>query len=88
MLNNDIDELEKVPKDDDTTEAASCERTTSQMINDCFRHQHPEAYGRDPVPQGAVPWDLQCGRDHLVTAATSTIAEEPMGNPNASPIDS
>src|SRR5262249_55008240 len=63
-------------------------RSTSEMINDCFRHQHPEAYGRDPVPQASVPWDLQCGRDHLVTSGTSTVPEEPQGNPGAHALDS
>src|SRR5262245_22784080 len=63
------------------------DRDTLQMINDCFRHQHPEAYGRDPVPQVGVPWDLQCGRDHLTPSAPSAIPEESMGNPEARALD-
>jgi hypothetical protein len=57
------------------------------MINDCFRHQHPEAYGREPVPQAGVPWDLQCGRDHLTPSVPSAIPEESMGDPEARTLD-
>jgi len=63
------------------------ERSTSDMIDDCFRHQHPEAYGRPQVGQVAIPWKLGCGRDHMVTSATSAIPEEQIGNPNAIPLD-
>ena len=62
-------------------------RSTSQMIDDCFRHQHPEAYGRVPVPHAAVPWELECGRDHMVGSPTRAVAEEPMGHPTAVPLD-
>lgn len=96
MVKHDVDELER-PTNDATVEGRWRQRTnaeeswrqrsTSDMINDCFRHQHPEAYGGDPVPQAAVPWELQCGRDHLVASPASTVPEEPMGNPGARPID-
>jgi len=33
------------------------------MINRCFRHQHPEAYGRDEVHEPAVPLNLRYGSD-------------------------
>ena len=87
MLNQDVEELERLTSNDATAGESWRQRTTSEMINDCFRHQHPEAYGGDPVPQAAVPWDLQCGRDHLVASPASTVPEEPMGNPSAHAID-
>jgi hypothetical protein len=62
-------------------------RSTSQMIDDCFRHQHPEAYGRPQVAQVAVPWELECGRDHMSTSATAAVPEEAMGAPDAVPLD-
>jgi hypothetical protein len=84
---NDVETLERVTPKDGTAGESWRHRTTSEMINDCFRHQHPEAYGGDPVPQAAVPWDLQCGRDHLVASPASTLPEEAMGNPGAHQID-
>jgi hypothetical protein len=87
MLKHDVDDLEGVTTSNATAEVSSRRRTTSEMINDCFRHQHPEAYGGDPVPQAAVPWELQCGRDHLVASPSSTVPEEPMGHPSVHPID-
>lgn len=64
------------------------QRSTAQMINDCFRHQHPEAYGRDAVPDIALPWRVVCGRDHHVASEPgSALREEPMGHPQASPLD-
>lgn len=60
------------------------QRSTAQMINDCFRHQHPEAYGRDAVPDIALPWRIVCGRDHHVASEPgSALREEPMGHPQA-----
>jgi len=62
-------------------------RDTLEMINDCFRHQHPEAYGRDPVPQAGIPWHVQCGRDHLTPSSPPAIPEESMGDPDARSLD-
>jgi hypothetical protein len=62
-------------------------RSTSDMIQDCFRHQHPEAYGREAVPQIALPWRFVCGRDHMASMPASALPEESMGNPNAPPLD-
>ena len=55
------------------------------MINDCFRHQHPEAYGGDPVPGGNVPAELRYGRDPMYVSLAFEIPEE-MGDPNAVPL--
>jgi hypothetical protein len=65
------------------------ERTRSalDMIADCFRHQHPEAFGRPPVPGAVVPNELRYGRDDLpVAAPTGILPEEPMGDPQAAPL--
>lgn len=63
------------------------ERSALDMIADCFRHQHPEAFGRPPVPGAIVPNELRYGRDDLpVTAAASILPEEQMGNPEAAPL--
>lgn len=62
-------------------------RSAAQMIDECFRHQHPEAYGREQVAQVAIPWDLECGRDHMMSSQACAVAEEPMGSPNAVPLD-
>jgi hypothetical protein len=55
------------------------------MISTCFRHQHPEEFGR---PEVSVPWlpDLvRYGRDEPgVVASAAAIPEEAMGNPASS----
>ena len=49
------------------------------MINRCFRHQHPECYGREMPPEAEVPASLRWGGDNL--APSSQVTEpEPMGN--------
>jgi hypothetical protein len=53
------------------------------MINDCFRHQHPEAYGREPVPGAIVPAELRYGRDPMYASPAYEIPEERMGDPDA-----
>lgn len=53
------------------------------MINACFRHQHPEAYDREPVPEGIVPTELRYGRDEYHVPPTPVIPEESMGDPEA-----
>jgi hypothetical protein len=62
-------------------------RTAIDMINDCFRHQHPEAYGREPVPSAVVPLELRYGRDPMYATMTAELPEESMGNPDAAPLD-
>ncbi|HET8578398.1 MAG TPA: hypothetical protein VFO18_14990 [Methylomirabilota bacterium] len=57
------------------------------MINDCFRHQHPEAYGREPVAGAVVPLELRYGRDPMYVTMTAELPEETMGNPEAASLD-
>ena len=49
------------------------------MVNLCFRHQHPEAFGRPETLEGLVPPELRygAGNEH---ETTPRIAEELMGN--------
>ena len=62
-------------------------RSALEMIADCFRHQHPEAFGRPPVPGAIVPNELRYGRDDLpVSTPVGIIPEEPMGDPEAAPL--
>ena len=42
---------------------------SSPMINQCFRHQHPEAYGSLEVSEPSVPAGLRYGRDRLPDAS-------------------
>ncbi len=46
------------------------------MIDRCFRHQHPEAYGGFEVSEPIVPVHLRYGRDHAVHSVAG-LAEEP-----------
>ena len=62
-------------------------RTALDMINDCFRHQHPEAYGREAVPGAVVPLELRYGRDPMYVTMTAELPEESMGNPDAEQLD-
>lgn len=63
-------------------------RITHAMINDCFRHQHPEAYGRSLIPDPMVPQNFEHRRDHLVVSPPSGIHEEQgMRNPGAQSLD-
>ncbi len=61
-------------------------RSAVDMVNDCFRHQHPEAYGGEAVAEPIVPTELRYGRDEILVPPTGAIAEEQMGNPNAVPL--
>jgi hypothetical protein len=70
-----------------TAKPALRQRSTSEMIQDCFRHQHPEAYGGEAVPQTALPWRFVWGRDHMASVPASALPEESMGDPDASPLD-
>jgi hypothetical protein len=57
-------------------------RSTADMINDCFRHQHPEAYGRPETTEIILPPELRYGVEEPVVA-TSPLPEVPMGDPGA-----
>jgi hypothetical protein len=37
------------------------------MVQTCFRHQHPEAYERDEVAEPSVPTELRYGRGDAPT---------------------
>lgn len=57
-------------------------RSTTDMINDCFRHQHPEAYGRPETPEVVLPRELRYGAEEPILP-TPALPEMPMGNPEA-----
>jgi hypothetical protein len=65
---------------------AGARRSTAAMINDCFRHQHPEAYGHPAVPEPAIPTHLRYGNDQPIATSRISIAEEPMGVSGAQPL--
>jgi hypothetical protein len=47
------------------------------MIAACFRHQHPEAFGREPVPGVVLPINLRYGRDEIwQSPPTEALPEE------------
>jgi hypothetical protein len=56
------------------------------MVQRCFRHQHPEAYGRPEVAEAAVPQEVRYGRDSVGTQG-ELVTEEPMGHPGAVVLD-
>ncbi|HZP39260.1 MAG TPA: hypothetical protein VFE48_22450 [Methylomirabilota bacterium] len=58
----------------------------SHMINRCFRHQHPEAYGSLEVSEPSIPAELRYGRDRLPDASQEYLVEEVVGRPDARPI--
>ncbi len=61
-------------------------RTAADMITDCFRHQHPEAYGRPEVGDVALPRELRYGMEEIILP-TSVLPEMPMGYPDARDYD-
>ena len=59
-------------------------RSALEMIADCFRHQHPEAFGRSPVAAPVLPIEVRYGRDEAPPSPPNTFtAEEAMGHPAA-----
>jgi len=52
------------------------------MIAACFRHQHPEDFGRAMVDEGPIPPELRYGTDH-VHPSGRIFPEESMGDPDA-----
>lgn len=62
-------------------------RSAVPMVNRCFRHQHPEAYDRDEVPEPSIPPNLRHGLgDTYYPASQESISEElGMGVPDARP---
>ena len=62
-------------------------RSALEMIADCFRHQHPEAFGRPPVAGPVLPIEVRYGRDDMrQSPPTQSVMEEVMGDPNAVPL--
>jgi len=59
-------------------------RSALQMIADCFRHQHPEAFGFAPVTGPALPSELRGARDEALSGRPiEFVPEEAMGHPDA-----
>lgn len=52
------------------------------MVQHCFRHQHPEAYDRAEVTEPDVPTNLRYGRTGNVEGG-QYVVEETMGHPEA-----
>ncbi len=59
---------------------------SAPMINTCFRHQHPEAYGDMEVGEPRVPASLRYGQDRLPAPSGEFLAEEVLGYPGAAPL--
>ena len=64
---------------------AEMKRSASEMVDRCFRHQHPEAYGRPEMVEASVPTQLGYGVGETVRES-AVLPEEPMGNPDAVPL--
>ena len=60
---------------------------SAAMINNCFRHQHPEAYGDQEVAEPHIPAYLRYGHDRLPSSSAEQLPEETVGNPAATPLD-
>jgi len=60
---------------------------SAPMINNCFRHQHAEAYGDPGVSEPHIPAYLRYGHDRLPASSTEQLPEETVGNPAATPLD-
>ena len=65
--------------------AVNSKRSASDMVDRCFRHQHPEAYGRPEMTEASVPSQLRYGVGETVRES-AVIPEEAMGNPDAVPL--
>lgn len=53
------------------------------MIDTCFRHQHPEAYGEIEVAEPLVPVQLRYGHDHSPAPSAECLAEDELGYPDS-----
>ena len=47
------------------------------MIEACFRHQHPEAFGGEPVPEPPIPTSVLFGNDELACSPQETRLPDP-----------
>ena len=52
------------------------------MIDTCFRHQHPEAYGEIEVPEPLVPVQLRYGHDRSPVPSLECLVEDSLGYPD------
>ena len=68
------------PADDRTMSPTTT--STLDMIRACFRHQHPEDFGRAMVDEGPIPPELRYGTDH-VHPVGRIVPEEAMGDPDS-----
>ena len=60
------------------------EGSALEMIAACFRHQHPEAFGRTPVAGPVLPVEVRYARDDMrALMFTQVMREEAMGHPEA-----
>jgi hypothetical protein len=59
---------------------------SAAMINECFRRQHPEAFGGLEVSEPQVPILLRYGQDRMPAPSPDCLAEEAQGHPDAWPL--
>ena len=59
---------------------------SAPMIDKCFRHQHPEAFGELEVAEPHVPICLRYGLDRVPDPTRECLAEEISGFPDARPL--
>jgi hypothetical protein len=64
------------------TRCSATARSAAEMINRCFRHQHPEAYGRREIPEPRLPANLHFASDPPVRVHLA-VPEATMGDPDA-----
>lgn len=57
----------------------------AEMVNRCFRHQHPEAYGRGEIGEAILPPELRYGLEDAILP-TPAIPEMQTGDPDAIPL--
>ena len=60
---------------------------STAMVNACFRHQHPDAYGEPEIAEPMVPIDIRYGRDSLPPPSTSCLTEELLAYPGVRPLE-
>ena len=67
-----------------STARPAVRRSALEMIADCFRHQHPEAFGLSPVTGPLLPTELRGAREEALSPGPMEFfAEEAMGHPEA-----
>ncbi|HJV58498.1 MAG TPA: hypothetical protein VJ971_21105 [Methylomirabilota bacterium] len=56
------------------------------MIDRCFRHQHPEAYGEIQIAEPPLPIRLRYGQDRSPAPSRECLPEDVLGYPDAVPL--